>query len=269
VEMVELNRGSSPVILGFPHTGTFVPEDIWAKLNETGCKLTDTDWHIHELYQGLLPDVTTVRATFHRYCLDANRDPSGTSLYPGQNTTALIPLTDFDNRPLWIEGQEADEAETIRRVERFHRPYHQVLADEIERVKAKHGVAVLYDCHSIRSVCPFLFEGKLPDFNIGTDDGRTCDPLMEQEVSAICQAADGYTTVVNGRFRGGWTTRHYGRPQTGVHAIQMELTQGTHLKSETLPFDYDVEKATTLRKVLQQILLRIEALAFELARQGG
>ncbi len=193
MEMIELNRGSSPVILGFPHTGTHVPDDIRAKLNETGRKLTDTDWHIHELYRGILPEVTTVRATFHRYCLDANRDPSGTSLYPGQNTTGLIPLTDFDNNPLWIEGREPDGAETAARVERFHQPYHTVLRAEIERVKAKHGVAVLYDCHSIRSVCPFLFEGRLPDFNIGTDNGKTCDPLLEQEVSAICAAADGYT----------------------------------------------------------------------------
>ena len=136
-------------------------------------------------------------------------------------------------------------------------------------MKAKHGIAILYDCHSIRSVCPFLFEGRLPDFNIGTDNGKTCDPLMEQEVSAICAAAEGYTSVTNGRFRGGWTTRHYGRPKDGVHAIQMELTQATHLKSETLPFDYDVEKAAGLRKVLQQILERIEALAYELARKGG
>jgi N-formylglutamate deformylase len=269
MEMVELNSGSSPVILGFPHTGTFVPDDIRAKLNETGRKLTDTDWHIHELYQGLLPSATTVRATFHRYCLDANRDPSGTSLYPGQNTTGLIPLTDFDNNPLWIEGREPDVTETAERVLRFHQPYHAALAAEIERVKAKHGVAVLYDCHSIRSVCPFLFDGKLPDFNIGTDNGRTCNPLLEQEVSAICRAAEGYTTVVNGRFRGGWTTRHYGKPQTGVHAIQMELTQATHLKSETLPFDYDLEKAAGLRKVLQQILERIEILAHQLARAAG
>ena len=269
MEMVELNRGNSPLILGFPHTGTFVPDDIRARLNVTGRKQTDTDWHVHELYRGLLPEATTVRATFHRYCLDANRDPSGASLYPGQNTTGLIPLTDFDNRPLWIEGGEPDETETVERVLRFHAPYHRVLQAEIERVRAKHGIAILYDCHSIRSVCPFLFEGKLPDFNIGTDNGKTCDPLIEQEVGAICAAADGYTSVVNGRFRGGWTTRHYGRPGDGVHAIQMELAQATHLKSEALPFDYDVEKAAGLRKVLQQILERIEALAPELARKGG
>jgi N-formylglutamate deformylase len=269
MEMVEVNRGSSPLILAFPHTGTDVPEDIRANLNEEGRKLRDTDWHIHELYQGLMPEVTTVRATFHRYCIDANRDPSGQSLYPGQNTTALIPLTDFNEQPLWIEGREPDGAETARRLERFHRPYHAVLQAEIERVKAEHGIAILYDCHSIRSVCPFLFEGRLPDFNIGTDNGRTCDPLMEQEVSAICAAAEGYSWVANGRFRGGWTTRHYGRPKDGVQAIQMELTQTTHLKSETPPFDYDVDKAAGLRPVLRRILQRIERLAFQLARNGG
>ena len=267
--VVEVHQGKSPLILGLPHTGTLVPDDIWARLNETGRKLTDTDWHVHELYQGLLPEATTVRATFHRYCLDANRDPSGVSLYPGQNTTGLIPLTDFDNNPLWIVGKEPEGTETVERVLRFHAPYHRVLQAEIERVRAEHGIAILYDCHSIRSVCPFLFEGKLPDFNIGTDNGKTCDPLIEQEVSAICAAAEGYSSVVNGRFRGGWTTRHYGRPEDGVHAIQMELTQATHLKSETPPFDYDVEKAAGLRKVLRQILLSIEALAYEFARNGG
>jgi N-formylglutamate deformylase len=269
MEMVELNRGNSPVILAFPHTGTHVPPDIWGRLNATGRALTDTDWHIHELYQGLLPEATTVRATFHRYCIDANRDPSGVSLYPGQNTTGLIPLTDFDNRPLWLEGGEPDAADTERRLQRFHQPYHAVLSAEIRRVKALHGVAVLYDCHSIRSVCPFLFDGVLPDFNIGTDNGRTCNPLMEQEVGAICAAADGYTSVVNGRFRGGWTTRHYGQPASGVHAIQMELAQSTHLKSESLPFEYDTGKSAALRSVLRQILERIEGLAFELARKAS
>jgi N-formylglutamate deformylase len=269
MEIVEVHRGNSPVILAFPHTGTWVPDDIAAKLNGEGRKLRDTDWHIHELYQGLLPEATTVRATFHRYCIDANRDPSGASLYPGQNTTSLIPLTDFDEQPLWIEGKAPDAAEIAARTVRFHRPYHAALEAEIERVKAAHGVALVYDSHSIRSVCPFLFEGTLPDFNIGTDNGRTCNPLLEQAVASICSTAEGYSSVLNGRFRGGWTTRHCGRPEHGVHAIQMELAQATHLKNEALPFDYDVEKAAPLRSVLQKILERLEELAQELARKAG
>ncbi|MGN6538599.1 MAG: N-formylglutamate deformylase, partial [Mesorhizobium sp.] len=212
--VVEVRRGSSPVVLGFPHTGTDVPAEIRARLNDNGLLLADTDWHIHRLYDGLLDDATTVRATFHRYVIDANRDPAGTSLYPGQNTTGLVPETDFDGKAIWKDGAAPTDADLAARLTEFHAPYHAALAAEIERVKALHGVAILYDCHSIRSHIPFLFEGKLPDFNIGTDMGRTCDPRIEAATFEIC-AASGRTHVLNGRFKGGWTTRHYGKPETG------------------------------------------------------
>jgi N-formylglutamate deformylase len=264
MSVVEVRRGSSPVILGFPHTGTDVPDDIRAGLNENGLLLADTDWHIHCLYDGLLEDATTVRATFHRYVIDANRDPEGTSLYPGQNTTGLVPETDFDGRPIWREGKAPGEVEIAARLAQFHAPYHAALATEIERVKAIHGIAILYDCHSIRSHIPFLFEGRLSDFNIGTDGGRTCAPEIEAVVVQIAGAAQGYTSILNGRFKGGWTTRHYGRPQEGVHAIQMELAQSTHLAAEAVPFAYDEQKAARLRVHLKAILQRLEALAAEL-----
>jgi len=263
---VLVSRGASPVILAFPHVGTDVPADILSRLNDEGRKLRDTDWHVDRLYADLLPGATTVRATFHRYCIDANRDPSGESLYPGQNTTGLVPLTDFDDQPIWSEAPDA--AEIARRVDAFHRPYHQALAAEIERVKALHGVAILYDCHSIRSVCPFLFDGRLPDFNIGTDNGRTCAPAIERVVADTCRNAAGYTSVLNGRFRGGWTTRHYGRPGRGVHAIQMELAQATHLATEDLPSAYDEAKATHLRAHLGTILERLEEAAKTLPTGG-
>lgn len=262
---VEICRGSSPVILGLPHTGTEVPADIWSRLNDEGRKLRDTDWHIHQLYDGLLPGVTTVRATFHRFVIDANRDPSGQSLYPGQNTTGLVPLTDFDDQPIWKDGQAPDERDIEARLAAFHQPYHTALAAEIERVKAEHGVAVLYDCHSIRSLCPFLFDGTLPDFNIGTNDGKSCAPGIEQAVRDICASASGCTSIVNGRFKGGWTTRHYGQPADGVHAIQMELAQATHLETEEPPFAYSREKADRLRVHLAEILAALERLAAQLA----
>jgi N-formylglutamate deformylase len=261
----EVTQGTSPVILAFPHTGTSLPMEIAVRLNAEGAKLRDTDWHIHKLYDGLQPNATTVRATFHRYGIDANRDPSGDSLYPGQNTTGLVPLTDFDNQPIWNDGQGPDAADTAARLAQLHRPYHEALEAEIARVKAQHGIAVVYDCHSIRSRCPFLFDGVLPDFNIGTNNGETCAPEIELRVAEICAAADGYTSVLNGRFRGGWTTRHYGKPQTGVHAIQMELAQITHLETETLPFALDAGKSARLRVVLADILTSIEQTAYELA----
>ena len=261
---VDIHQGRSPVILGLPHTGTHVPPEIREKLNDEGRRLADTDWHIHRLYDGLLPEVTTVRATFHRYVIDANRGPEDESLYPGQNTTGLIPGTDFDGRPIWKDGAAPDAAETKARLAAFHAPYHAALAAEIARVKALHGVAVLYDCHSIRGTIPFLFDGRLPDFNIGTNSGRSCDPRFEAAAAEIAGAAEGYTWTVNGRFKGGWTTRHYGQPQAGVHAIQMELAQATHLVSEAEPFAYDIAKAERLRPHLKAILERIETIALTL-----
>ncbi|MNV62017.1 N-formylglutamate amidohydrolase [compost metagenome] len=234
-------------------------------MNDNGRVLADTDWHIHHLYHGLLPNVTTVRATFHRYVIDANRDPAGKSLYPGQNTTGLVPATDFDGLPIWRDGEEPSEADIAKRLTEFHAPYHAALAAEIERVRAIHGIAILYDCHSIRSHIPFLFEGKLPDFNIGTDMGKTCDSAIEKMAVERAVAAEGYTSILNGRFKGGWTTRHYGKPETGVHAIQMELAQSTHLTTEALPFAYDEAKAAGLRIHLKDILTRIETTALTLA----
>lgn len=259
--VVETRRGTSPVILAFPHTGTDLPPDIRDRLNDNGRLLADTDWYIHHLYDGLLPKATTVRATFHRYVIDANRDPGGASLYPGQSTTGLVPETDFDGAVIWIDGQEPTAADIAARLEMFHAPYHAALAAEIERVKAIHGVAILYDCHSIRSHIPFLFEGTLPDFNVGTDGGRTCAPEIETSVFALCELAEGYTSILNGRFRGGWTTRHYGKPDAGVHAIQMELAQSTYLATENASFAYDAAKADRLRPHLAAILGKLEAFA--------
>ena len=255
----EIRRGDSPVVLGLPHTGTHVPSEIFDRLTPLGKTLSDTDWHIELLYGGLLENATSVRATFHRYVIDANRDPSGASLYPGQNTTGLVPFTDFDGRPLWYENPGDHEIEERR--ERYHAPYHAALQAELKRVKSIHGVAILYDCHSIRSHIPFLFEGKLPDFNIGTNEGVTCAPVIEKAVADICANAAGYTSILNGRFKGGWTTRHYGRPADGLHAIQMELAQSTHLETESLPFAYDEAKAAVLRLHLKGILETLETLA--------
>ncbi|KGF67924.1 N-formylglutamate amidohydrolase [Hoeflea sp. BAL378] len=256
---VEVRRGDGPLVLGLPHTGTFVPDDILARLTPLGRTLGDTDWHIDRLYDGLIDGVTTVRANFHRYVIDANRDPSGASLYPGQNTTGLVPMTDFDGEPLWLDAPDAAEIEARRLA--WHAPYHAALEAELARVRDIHGVAILYDCHSIRSQIPFLFEGTLPDFNIGTNNGATCAPVIEAIVAGICAGAESYSSVLNGRFKGGWTTRHYGRPADNLHAIQMELAQSTHLKSESLPFDYDPEKAERLRVHLTTILTSLADLA--------
>ena len=248
-----VTRGNSPLVLGLPHGGTHIPEDCLARLNDTGREMADTDWHIDRLYAGLLADVSSVWTPVHRYVIDANRDPGGESLYPGQNTTGLCPLTDFDGNGIYLEGREPDQGEIDRRIKAYHAPYHAALRAELQRVHAIHGFAILYDCHSIRSEIPFLFAGRLPDFNIGTNMGRTCAPEIESAVAAICEKAEGYDAIVNGRFKGGWTTRHYGRPSLGFHAIQMELAQSTYML-ERAPWSYDTDRADRLRPHLASIL---------------
>ena len=257
--MIEVKQGDGPVVLGLPHTGTEVPDDVRHVLNDRGRALADTDWHIHHLYDGLLEGVTTVRTPIHRYVIDVNRAPDGESLYPGQNTTGLCPLTDFDGHPIYREGMEPEADEIARRCKTYHAPYHAALSTELERVKAKHGVAILYDCHSIRSVIPFLFDNTLPDFNIGSNSSTSCARAVEKTVDEICRAATGYSSILNGRFRGGWTTRHYGRPHDGFHAIQMELAQSTYM-AETPPWTYDTWKADRLRPQLARILNALQAL---------
>ncbi len=264
----KITRGDGPLILAQPHGGVFVPDEIAARLNGRGRGLDDADWHINRLYDGLLEGVSVVEATFHRYVIDANRDPDGASLYPGQNTTTLCPTTDFDGRDIWQEGQAPGPDEIEERRLAYHAPYHAALAGQIERTKARHGFAVLYDCHSIRSEIPFLFAGTLPVFNIGSNNGATCDATVEQAVMDVVSAANGYDHVLNGRFTGGWTTRHYGQPQSGCHAIQMELAQRAYM-DEAPPWDLRNDRAAKLRPHLSAILKNLTNLALSGALAQG
>ncbi len=263
MEPVTVIRGESPVVLAMPHTGIWLPDDVRDGLNARGRLLADTDWHIDRLYNGLLPGATVVRANFHRYLIDANRDPAGLSLYPGRNTTGLCPLTDFDGEAIWRDGHAPDAAGTERRRKGFHAAYHDALSGELARLRRLHGRVVLYDCHSIRSEIPFLFDGMLPDLNIGTNDGRSCASRVQEIVTEDSKITKRYTSILNGRFKGGWTTRHYGRPQDGIHAVQMEIAQSAYLKAEEPPFAFDRDKAANLRPVLKAILESLEHWALE------
>ena len=257
MSVFEVSRGSSPVVPGLPHTGTELPDDVAESLNELGLRLADTDWHIRRLYGGLMPDMSSVRTTIHRNAIDVNRDPSDASLYPGQNTTCLCSLTDFDVNPIYRPGAEPspEDVEACRLA--YHAPCHAALASEVARVKAIHGFAILYDCHSIRSGVPFFFKGTLPDFNIGTNTGAACEEDIERAVLSICESAAGCSCVLNGRFKGGWTTRHHGDPLNGVHAVQMELAQSTYLNAEMPPWDYRQAGTDRLRRHLAKILERL------------
>jgi formiminoglutamase len=253
-------RGSSPLVVSFPHTGTDIPAELEPRFASLWHARRDADWWVDKLYdfaRGM--DVTTVRTSISRSVIDVNRDPSGASLYPGQATTELCPTTDFDGAPLYREGHAPDEAEVERRRETWFAPYHAALREELDRLRAIHPRVVLFDAHSIRSRIPRLFDGELPQFNIGTNSGRSCADALSQGVERVC-AATAWSHVVNGRFKGGWTTRHYGEPERGVHAIQLELSCRGYMEEpdtpspENWPAPYSETRAAAMRTVLERII---------------
>jgi len=256
MDWLRVHRGDAPLVIAFPHGGT----DL-AGLDEQFVSpwhaLIDTDWHIAELYAFAADMGATLVATdISRSVIDMNRDPSGASLYPGQATTELCPTTTFDGAPLY-RFDLPDEAEIMQRLNLYHRPYHDALTAELDRLRATHGKVVLYDAHSIRSHVPRLFDGELPQFNIGTNGGTTSAPELETVIASIC-AASGKSHVVNGRFKGGWTTRHYGRPDEGIHAIQMELAQRGYM-AEPAPITHatwpsPLDPNPAIRPVLEQVI---------------
>jgi len=270
---LQLARGDAPLILSIPHTGTEIPPEIEVGLVSPWLARKDTDWWVERLY-AFAPELgaTVLRTTLSRTVIDVNRDPSGASLYPGQATTGLCPTETFDGEPLYRLGCAPDEAEIARRRAAYFDPYHAALAGEVARLREMHPRIVLYDCHSIRSVVPRLFEGELPNLNIGTNDGASCAPDLQSAIEAICGAST-FSWVANGRFKGGWITRHYGRPTAGVHAVQMELAYRSYAREpvgevgETnWPTEYDDNFARPVGAVLRAIL---ESCAGWAARAAG
>lgn len=251
MSLFSLSEGTAPLIFSVPHAGTDVPERIAARLTDEAQKLPDTDWHVHGLYDfaGAI-GASMLKANVSRYVIDLNRPPDDESLYPGQATTGLCPPIQFDGTPLYRDGSAVPAEEVAERRAAYWQPYHDALAEEIARVKAKHGYALLYDCHSIASRVPRLFEGKLPDLNLGTVKGESCAPAIETAIVKV-MAASPFSHVVNGRFVGGYITRHYGRPQDNVHAVQMEKGQDSHLVRGGT--DLDPAKVALLKPVLQRI----------------
>jgi formiminoglutamase len=259
-DWLEIRRGTAPLVVSFPHTGTDIPGDLEADFISPWLARRDADWWVDRLYDFAADmGATTVRTRISRSVIDVNRDPSGASLYPGQATTELCPTTTFDGEPLYRGRQEPDEVGIARRRETYFTPYHAALRSEIDRLRGAHAKVVLFDAHSIRSHIPRLFEGELPQFNIGTNSGASCANGLTQAVESAC-ASSAYSRVVNGRFKGGWTTRHYGEPAKGIHAIQLELACRGYIEEpqaptpDDWPTPYDEERAAKLRAVLKDIL---------------
>lgn len=252
-DWLTITPGDAPLIVSIPHAGTDVPDDIAGALQSLPLARHDADYHVDRLY-AFAADMgaTIVRTAISRTVIDVNRDPSGASLYPGQTTTGLCPTACFDGASLYKPGHAPDEAEIGRRRMRYFDPYHAALSAEIERLRRSHSAVVLYDAHSILSRITRLFDGELPQFNIGSFGGLSCSVDLTAAVESACE---GYSYIVNGRFKGGWITRHYGNPANRVHAIQMELAMRGYLdEAGPWPPEWNAARATPLQPTLQNIL---------------
>lgn len=252
--LFKLRRGRTPLLVSMPHVGTFIPAELAQRMTGAALRLPDTDWHLEQLYDFVDSlGASTIVATHSRYVIDLNRPRDDANLYPGQETTGLCPLDTFHRQPLYRIGAEPQPDEIRQRIDRYWLPYHTALQAEAARLRAQHASVVLWDAHSICSVVPSLFPGRLSDLNLGSAAGASCDPLLAQTLLRIGQRHSTYSCVLDGRFKGGHITRHYGRPADGVHAIQLELAQAIYM-DEAHPYRFDGRKAADLRPVLRQML---------------
>ena len=248
-----LHEGDAPLLVSLPHDGSEIPPALAARMTEGACRAPDTDWHVSRLYAFARELGASVLVPRHsRYVVDLNRPPDDASLYPGQNTTGLCPAVRFSGEPVYREGEAPDPAEVAARVERYWRPYHGALEAELRRLRARHGRVVLWEGHSIRGECPFLFEGRLPDLNLGTADGRSCAPALQERLAAVLRGQQRYDWVVNGRFKGGYITRHYGDPARGIDAVQLEISQRIYMHEGS--FAWDESRARDTQDMLRALL---------------
>ncbi len=253
-DVCTLHRGTAPLLVSLPHDGTALPPELAARMTEAARGVPDTDWHVSRLYDFARElGASMLVPAYSRYVVDLNRPPDDASLYPGQNTTGLCPMRRFSGDAVYLPGREPSGDEVRERVERYWRPYHDALRGELERLRARHGRVLLWEGHSIRgSGLPFLFEGRLPDLNLGTAAGASCSPALQARLEAVLSAQAGYDWVANGRFKGGHITRHYGDPARGIDAVQLEISQRNYMDEDS--FEYDAAKAAKLQPLLRELL---------------
>lgn len=249
--------GRSALLISVPHAGTCVPPELHARLTPAAKSLPDTDWHVPRLYEACRAlGPTFLVAEYSRYVVDLNRPPDGAPLYPGQAETGVCPTRTFADQPLYLDGLAPDADEVQQRISDYWRPYHLKLADTIDAIRTEHGHCILWDAHSILSRVPLFFEGRLPDLNVGTADGRSCARVRARCIMQTLEAQHRFSAVYNGRFKGGYITRHYGDPSRGVDAIQLEVAQSAYMDEARLQH-FDPALATDLSTLLHDLLTAV------------
>lgn len=247
--------GQAPLLISVPHAGTLIPDSVLAGMSEDVTSLPDTDWFVDRLYD-FAPrmGIGMIVGRYSRYVIDLNRSPEGEKLYPGRAETELCPTTLFDGTPLYPSGQEPDVQEIENRRRLYWQPYHNKLREELDRLRRQHNKVLLWDAHSIRSQVPRLFDGILPDLNFGTADGASCDPEIAEAVHASARTGENFSTVLNGRFKGGYITRHYGLPDEGFHALQLEIAQSSYMDETRSGPIFDADRSGPLKDLLKRLI---------------
>ena len=253
-EVFTLHRGKKPLLVSVPHAGTLLPDEQRQRYVERAFAVEDTDWHLSTLFD-FVRDVgaSFIVPRFSRYLIDLNRPRENVPMYPGVNNTELCPTRFFTGDALYRNGYAPDSTEIERRVSTHWQPYHDALRGELKRIHTGHGHVVLFDGHSIKSELPWLFEGRLPDLNLGTAGGASCAPSLRAALTRVLDAQALYTHVVDGRFKGGHITRHYGNPDKGVHAVQLEMCWSCYM-AERPPYELDSARTARLLPVLQALV---------------
>jgi N-formylglutamate deformylase len=254
MDVYRATPGSTPLLVSMPHVGTHIPDALARRMTDDACAVPDTDWHVDRLYDFLgALGAATLQATHSRYVIDLNRPPDSAPLYPGAANTGLCPTEQFSGQPVYKSGEAPGDAEVQDRLQRYWRPYHDRLSAELQALSARHGIALLFEAHTIRSRVPRLFEGRLPDINLGTADGKSCASDLAALLIETAGEAESYSSILNGRFKGGYITRHYGRPAQNIHAVQLELAQLTYM-DEDPPYGFREDLAAAVRPVLRVIV---------------
>ena len=253
-DIYTLHRGTAPLLVSVPHDGSEIPPALAARMTERARGAPDTDSHVARLYEvARALGASILRPRYSRYVVDLKRPPDDTSLYPGQNTTGLCPAVQFTGDPVYREGQAPDESEVASRVDTYWRPYHAALVDELQRLRDVHGRAVLWEGHTIRgSALPFLFDGRLPDLNLGTSGGASCSPALQSRLEGVLAAQQDFDWIANGRFKGGYITRHYAAPGEGIDAVQLEMSQRLYMDEDT--FEWDAARAPRAQAIIRRLL---------------
>ena len=250
----DLHRGSVPLLVSLPHSGEWIPDALRERLVPRALEVEDTDWHLQRLYAFAAElGASILKPSASRYVVDLNRPPDNAPMYPGANNTELCPTRFFTGDALYVDGAAPTDADVAQRTAKWWKPYHGALEAELARLRAAHGHAVLFDGHSIKSQLPWLFEGTLPALNLGTVNGASCAPALRDALAGVLGAQRRYSHVVDGRFKGGYITRHYGRPDQQVHAVQLEMTWACYM-DETAPYGYRDDRAAEVTPLLRELL---------------